>query len=74
MLIRKHLWLPAMAAAILAVGLVMPAAYAFNPQPDPPGKLGAGQKTLGGPDTRAIGDPNDRRRILPMKHNTHRRS
>jgi hypothetical protein len=67
---RKHLWLPAMAVAVLAAGLAMPAAYAFNPQPDPPGKLRAGQKTIGNPEIRknrrAIGDPDIRhRKVLP---------
>jgi len=50
---RKHLWLPAMAAAILAAGLVMPAAHASDP-------LRAGQKTVGDPNQRAIADPNTR--------------
>jgi hypothetical protein len=62
---RKHLWLPVMAAAVLAAGLAMPAASAFNPQPDPPGKLRAGQKTIGNPEIRknrrVIGDSNTRK-------------
>ena len=60
---RTHFWLPAMAAAVLAAGLAMPAAHAFNPQS---GKLRADQKTIGNPEIRknrgAIGDPNTRKK------------
>jgi hypothetical protein len=32
-------WLLTVAATLVGIGLAMPSAYAFNPQPDPPAKL-----------------------------------
>jgi len=40
------------AATIAASALLPAAALAFNPQPDPPGKLHKQSKSLGGPDTK----------------------
>ena len=40
-------------ATVGAFLLLPAAALAFNPQPDPPGKVRVLQKSLGGPDTTA---------------------
>jgi hypothetical protein len=49
------------AAATLSVGLVMSAAYAFNPQPDPPAKRPTFSNTL----KQKGGSPSGRRSVSP---------